>query len=111
MKTPPDGALADPQGIIGDLRRQLAERTAERDQALTQQAATAEVLQVINASPGDLAPVFEAILEKAMRLGEAVFGMMHTYDGEQFHTAAMRGVPEAYTEYRKRPRDWPCSGS
>jgi PAS domain S-box-containing protein len=104
----PDDATADPRQTIAELRRkldgcaaELVQRTAERDAALAREAATAEVLQVINRSSGDLAPVFDAMLEKAMGLGEAAFGMMHTYDGERFNVAAMRGVPEAYTEYRK----------
>ena len=65
MSATPDTTLADSEQLIADLKRQLAECRAERDEALQRETATAEILQVINSSPGDRTPVFEAILEKA----------------------------------------------
>jgi GAF domain-containing protein len=99
MSPTPDSTLDEPQQVIAELQRALAERTAERDEAESQKAAMAEVLEVINASPGDLAPVFDAILEKAMRLCEAAFGVLRVYDGNDFRPGAMRGLPPRYAAY------------
>jgi GAF domain-containing protein len=88
---------------IAELRRELDECTAERDEAVAQQAATAEVLQVINSSPGNLAPVFKEMLEKATHLCDAPSGIFWTFDGELSRAAALHGIPDAFAEYLREP--------
>jgi GAF domain-containing protein len=71
----------------------------ELRESLQQQTATADVLKVISASPGDMKPVFEAMLTNALRLCEAKFGHILLYDGERFHATHLHDVPPAYREY------------
>ena len=94
----PDDTAIDFRQTVAALRRQLDARTAERDEALAREAAMAEVIQVINASPGDLVPVFDAMLEKALRLCEGVQGSLWTFDGNQPRFAASRGLSAEFVE-------------
>ena len=99
-----DDTVAELQRTVAELTQKLDESRAERDKALAQQTATAEVLQVINSSPGDLAPVFDAMLEKAMRLCQASSGALRSYHEGWFHPVAVRGVPSAFDSVTRGPR-------
>src|SRR5271156_4906169 len=103
MSATPESTLADPQQIIAELQRQLAACRAERDEALHRETATAEVLQVINSSPGDLAPVFDTILEKAHALCGASHGTLVTYDGEYFRAVATHELPASFADLLRQP--------
>ena len=79
------------------------QRTRELAESLEQQTATSEVLRVISSSPGELKPVFNAMLENAVRLCEAEFGHLFLYEGEAFHTTALHSASRVFAEVRRRP--------
>jgi GAF domain-containing protein len=84
------------------LLNELRQRTGDLSEALEQQTATSEVLGVISSSPGELEPVFRAMLEKAVRVCDAKFGTLFRYDGELLHLAAGTGTPPAFAEFQRR---------
>ncbi len=87
------------------LLSELRQRTDDLTESLEQQTATSEVLQVISSSPGELEPVFNAILANARRICEAKFAHLMLYDGELFHPSAMEGAPPAFvTEFWRGPQ-------
>src|SRR5215472_17524178 len=98
-----ESTLADCKQLVADLQRQLAECRAERDAGLAREAALAEVLQTTNSSPGNLTPVFDAILEKAHALCGVEHGALVTYAGEYFRLAADHGMPEWWTKQHRQP--------
>ena len=78
----------------------------ELRQSLEQQTATADVLRVISSSPGELEPVFQAMLANAMSICDAKFGIMYEFGVGQFRAMSWKGVPPAYAEFVKQPRTW-----
>src|SRR5262249_27110579 len=97
--------FADQAGIAIENVRLFDEvqaRTREMSESLEQQTATAEVLSVISSSPGELEPVFRAMLENAVRICDAKFGTLFRFDGEVLHLAAGTGTPPALAEFQRR---------
>ena len=95
---------------VGGIDKKIALLTRERDEALEQQTATSEVLQVISSFPGNLLPVFEAILEKAVHICDAKFGYIYRWDGDAFDLVATYNVPPAFASARRGLRIHPKPG-
>jgi signal transduction histidine kinase len=94
------------------LLNELRQRTADLSESLEQQTATSEVLKVISSSPGELEPVFSAMLANAVRICDAKFGMLYRYDNENFDPVALFGVPPAHAEFiQQRGSFQPPAGS
>ena len=94
------------------LLNELRQRTDDLTESLEQQTATSEVLSVISTSPGDLEPVFQAMLANAVRICDAKFGTLYQYDNETFTPAALFGAPKAYSEFlRQRGSFQPTAGT
>ena len=95
-----------------NVAERIALLTRERDEALERQTATSEVLTVIGSSPGELEPVFNAILENATRICEAKFGTLYRYDGGVFYPVTFHKVPSSFADFlRKRGSFVPPSGT
>jgi GAF domain-containing protein len=84
------------------LLNELRQRTDDLSESLEQQTATSDVLQVISSSPGELGPVFQAMLEKAVELCHAKFGNLVLFKGGEFRVVAMHGAPRPYEDLRRR---------
>src|SRR6266540_6679724 len=96
----PNSLTAELETQLEVQTRELAETRKALAEALEQQTATSEVLQVISSSPGELEPVFNSMLENATRLCDAKFGTLNLYDGSAFRIAAVHNVPPAFAETR-----------
>ena len=104
VKLKPRDALraASRRSSAGSQDAEVARLTRELKEALQQQTATSEVLKVISGSPGDLEPVFAAMLENAVRICDAKFGNIFRWDGGVFHLIATHNTPPAFAEVRRR---------
>ena len=84
------------------LLNELRQRTEDLTESLEQQTATSEVLRVISSSPGELAPVFETMLQNAVRMCGAQFGNLLLLEGDFIRAVATHRAPPAYVEYLRR---------
>ena len=84
------------------LFEEVQTRTRDLSESLEQQTATSEVLKVISSSPGELKPVFDALLANAVRICDAKFGVLFLTEGDAFRYVALHGAPPAFAEARRR---------
>jgi transcriptional regulator with GAF, ATPase, and Fis domain len=107
LTSPPIPVHRDPLSAA-ELQEQLDRRTRELNEALEHQTATSEVLDLISRTPTNVQPVFDAIIESAVRLCDAVFGVVWRYDGELLDYAASHNftpdvLDQIFKTYPKRP--------
>jgi two-component system, NtrC family, sensor kinase len=108
------GTFAD-QAVIAienaRLLNELRQRTTDLTESLQQQTATSEVLRVVSSSPGDLEPVFQAMLENAVRICEAKFGTLFRFEGDAYRAVATHNAPqELMDEYGRHGLRQPTPG-
>ena len=87
-----------------ELEQKLEARTRELSEAREQQAATADVLKIISDSPGELQPVFDAIMTNATRLCDAKFACLYLSEGDQFRRVGLHNAPAAFASTGAAPR-------
>jgi two-component system NtrC family sensor kinase len=97
-----NAAMSHAHSSLSELQEQLKRQARELEEARDERAALAQVLRVISSSPGELEPVFQAMLENAVRICEAKFGVLYLNEGDAFRVAAMRNAPAAFAEFRRR---------
>jgi hypothetical protein len=93
---------ADLQKQLESCRRELAEALDHLTESLEQQTATSQVLSVISSSPGELEPVFQAMLENATRICEAAFGTILLREGDGFRRVALHNAPQEYAQFSQK---------
>ena len=117
-KEMPAGTTAGASPTLSELQREVAElsqrlraQREEYNEALQREAAVGEILRIVNAASGDLTPIFQAILEKAMELCGASFGGLWIFDAGRYVVRALHGVPRAYEEFLHQTTVLPGPGS
>ena len=109
---PASKAALRPGSSVAELQTQVEALTRQLSESQEQQAATSEVLKVISSSPGDLKPVFDVMLEKAVKLCEAKFGVLYQFQDNAFHPTTTCNVPAEYAKFvEKRGPFLPQTGN